>query len=195
MWRNKSLDFDKFHAITRGDNESYSYTQCCRLEWMQTKSKKTDIFSKRLLYKFLGGRSITETTGIILVCFDGKYTWAYKKILKIWKVCLRTYCIEGHLKQPRGQHAARGLGSLDLHKAWEKSCGNSHFQNHADLNNAFFATRLHFFQWTWVFAQYPTTTRQFHFIHTLVLTFQIPQRFLRVLDRKLNPGTGTCVFL
>jgi len=27
-----------------------------------------------LLYKFLGGRPITETTGIILVCFDGKYT-------------------------------------------------------------------------------------------------------------------------
>jgi len=35
---------------------------------------KVDIFSKRLLYKFLGGRSIKETTDIILVCFDGKYT-------------------------------------------------------------------------------------------------------------------------
>ena len=35
---------------------------------------KIDIFSKRLLYKFLGGRPVTETTGIILVCFDGKYT-------------------------------------------------------------------------------------------------------------------------
>jgi len=35
---------------------------------------KIDIFSKCLLYKFLGGRSITETTGIILVCFDGKCT-------------------------------------------------------------------------------------------------------------------------
>jgi len=33
-----------------------------------------NIFSKRLLYKFLGGRPITETKGIILVCFDGKYT-------------------------------------------------------------------------------------------------------------------------
>ena len=41
---------------------------------------KIHIFSKRLLYKFLGGTPITETTGIILVCFDGKYTWwAYKK--------------------------------------------------------------------------------------------------------------------
>ena len=38
--------------------------------------------------------------------FDGKYTWAYKKILKISKVCLRTYYIAGHLKQPRGPHAA-----------------------------------------------------------------------------------------
>jgi len=35
---------------------------------------KIHIFSKRLLYKFLGGTPITETTGIILVCFDGKYT-------------------------------------------------------------------------------------------------------------------------
>jgi len=47
--------------------------------------KKTDMFSKRLLYKFLGGRPIAETTGIVLVCFDGKYIWAYKKILKIKK--------------------------------------------------------------------------------------------------------------
>jgi len=31
----------------------------------------------------LGGRPITKTTGIILVCFDGKYTWAYKKIQKM----------------------------------------------------------------------------------------------------------------
>jgi len=30
------------------------------------------------------------------------------------KVCLRTYYIAGHLKQPRGTHAARGLGSLGL---------------------------------------------------------------------------------
>jgi len=29
---------------------------------------KIDIFSKRLLYKLLGGRPVTETTGIIL-CF------------------------------------------------------------------------------------------------------------------------------
>jgi len=28
----------------------------------------------KALYKFLGGRPITETTVIILVCFDGKYT-------------------------------------------------------------------------------------------------------------------------
>jgi len=62
---------------------------------------KIDIFSKRLLYKFLGGRPLTETTGIILVCFDGKYTRAYKKALKL-KVCLQTYYIAGHLKQPRG---------------------------------------------------------------------------------------------
>jgi len=34
LWRNKSLDFDKFHAITRGDIESYSCTQCCQLVWM-----------------------------------------------------------------------------------------------------------------------------------------------------------------
>jgi len=31
-------------------------------------------FSKCLLHELLGGRPITETTGIILVCFDGKYT-------------------------------------------------------------------------------------------------------------------------
>jgi len=31
----------------------------------------------------LCGRPRTETTGMILVCFDGKYTWAYKKILEI----------------------------------------------------------------------------------------------------------------
>jgi len=42
-----------------------------------------DIFSNRLLFKFLGGRPTTETAGIFLVCFDGKYTWAYTKILKI----------------------------------------------------------------------------------------------------------------
>ena len=30
---------------------------------------KIDIFSKRLLYKFLGGRPITETTGIIFGVF------------------------------------------------------------------------------------------------------------------------------
>jgi len=52
--------------------------------------------------QFLGGVPITETIGIILVCFDGKYTWAYKKILKNWKICLRTYYIAGHIKQPRG---------------------------------------------------------------------------------------------
>jgi len=34
---------------------------------------KIDIFLKRLLYKFLDGRPITETTDIILMCFDGKY--------------------------------------------------------------------------------------------------------------------------
>ena len=28
------------------------------------------IFSERLLYKFLGGRPITETTGIMLMCSD-----------------------------------------------------------------------------------------------------------------------------
>jgi len=33
----------------------------------------------------LGGRPITETTGIILVYFDGKYTWAYKKYEKFEK--------------------------------------------------------------------------------------------------------------
>jgi len=33
-----------------------------------------DIFSNRLLFKFLGGRPTTETAGIFLVCFDGKYT-------------------------------------------------------------------------------------------------------------------------
>jgi len=62
----------------------------------------------------LGGRPITETTGIILVCFDGKYTWAYKKILKIKTVCLRTYYIAGYLKQPHGPDATHGLGSLAL---------------------------------------------------------------------------------
>jgi len=78
---------------------------------------KIDIFSKRLLYKFLGGRPITEITGIILVRFDGKYTRAYKQVLKIKKVCLRTYYIADHLKQPRGPHAARGLGSLGATKS------------------------------------------------------------------------------
>jgi len=34
------------------------------------------------------------------MCFDGKYTWAYKKFKK--SACLRTYYIGGHLKQPRG---------------------------------------------------------------------------------------------
>ena len=33
---------------------------------------KIDIFSRRLLYMFLGGRPITKTTGVILVCFDCK---------------------------------------------------------------------------------------------------------------------------
>jgi len=51
--------------------------------------------------QFLGAGPITETTGIILVCFDGKYTWADKKRLKIWKFCLRTYYSAG-LKQPQG---------------------------------------------------------------------------------------------
>jgi len=36
------------------------------------------------------------------------------KILKIEKVCLRTYYIAGHLKQPRWPHAACGLGSVDV---------------------------------------------------------------------------------
>jgi len=36
-------------------------------------NKKIDIFSKLSLYTFLDDRPITETTGIILVCFDGKY--------------------------------------------------------------------------------------------------------------------------
>jgi len=36
--------------------------------------EKIDIFSKRLLYKFLGGRPTTETIGTILVCIVGKYT-------------------------------------------------------------------------------------------------------------------------
>ena len=31
------------------------------------------------------------------MCFDGKYTWAYNKILKFKEVCLRTYYIAGHL--------------------------------------------------------------------------------------------------
>jgi len=34
LWCNKSLDFDKFYAITRGDDESYSCTQCCQLVWL-----------------------------------------------------------------------------------------------------------------------------------------------------------------
>jgi len=34
LWRNKSLDFDTFYAITRDDIESYSHTQCCQLVWM-----------------------------------------------------------------------------------------------------------------------------------------------------------------
>ena len=48
----------------------------CHLARMQTKSEKFGIFSKRLLYKCLGGtgRPITEITFIILVCFDGKFT-------------------------------------------------------------------------------------------------------------------------
>ena len=40
------------------------------------------MYSKRLFYKFLGGRPLTETSGIVLVCFDGKYNWAYKKFKK-----------------------------------------------------------------------------------------------------------------
>ena len=80
LWRNKSLDFDTFYAITQGDNDVVVCKDVHQI-W------KTGMFSKRLLYKFLGGRPITETTGIILVCFDGKYTWAYEKILKIKKVC------------------------------------------------------------------------------------------------------------
>ena len=43
---------------------------------------KINIFSKRFLYKFLGGRSITETTGIILMCFDGKYYLSLQKNAK-----------------------------------------------------------------------------------------------------------------
>jgi len=35
---------------------------------------KIPIFSKRLLCKFVGGRPITNTLGIIIVCFDGNYT-------------------------------------------------------------------------------------------------------------------------
>jgi len=34
LWPNESIDFDKFYAMTRGDNESYSCTQCCQLVWM-----------------------------------------------------------------------------------------------------------------------------------------------------------------
>ena len=67
--------------------------------------KNWNIF-EAFLYTFLGGRPTTETICIILVCFDGKYTWVYNKMLKIEKVCLRTYYIADHLKRPRG------LGSL-----------------------------------------------------------------------------------
>jgi len=35
---------------------------------------KIDIFSMRLLYKCLGGWPMTNTTGMILVCFDVKYS-------------------------------------------------------------------------------------------------------------------------
>jgi len=45
--------------------------------------QEIDIFSQRLLYKLLDGKPIAEITIIILVWFNGKYTWAYKKILKI----------------------------------------------------------------------------------------------------------------
>jgi len=54
--------------------------------------KNWDIFEAFALQD-LGGRPITEITGIILVYFDGKYTWAYKKNTKNLKVCSRTYYI------------------------------------------------------------------------------------------------------
>ena len=74
-----------------------------------------------------GWLAITKTTGIILVCFDVKCTWAYKKILKIWKVCLGIYYVASNLKQPRG----RGLGSLGLRhlvaQSWtQQPCGGAH---------------------------------------------------------------------
>jgi len=61
-----------------------------------------DIFSKRLLFRFLGGRPITETAGIILVCFDGKYTWAYKKNTKNLKSLLTNFLHGGPLKTTSG---------------------------------------------------------------------------------------------
>jgi len=62
---------------------------------------KIDIFSKHLLYKLLGGRPATETTGIILCVLMANILEPIK-ILKILKVYLRTYYIAGHLKQRRG---------------------------------------------------------------------------------------------
>jgi len=46
-------------------------------------NRKNDMLSKGLLCKSFDDRPIAETTGIMLVCFDGKYTCAYEKILKI----------------------------------------------------------------------------------------------------------------
>jgi len=51
-----------------------------------------------------------------------------KKVLKIKKVCLRTYYIVGHLKRPRGPHAARAGADLarkfrrgDFSNIWQSS--------------------------------------------------------------------------
>jgi len=59
---------------------------------------KNDIFFKRLLYKPLGGRTTTETTGIILVCFDGKYVLQPIKNTKNLKSLLGNLLHHGPLK-------------------------------------------------------------------------------------------------
>ena len=52
LWRNKSLDFDKFYAITRGDNDVIVARSVASL-YRCTPNLKIVIFSKRFLYKFL----------------------------------------------------------------------------------------------------------------------------------------------
>ena len=61
------------------------------------------------LYKFVGGRLITETTGIILACFDKNFLEPTKNTKNLTSL-LTNLLHQGPFKQPCAPHAAREPG-------------------------------------------------------------------------------------